>query len=302
MTSRFINGQTIDETDYIQASTGSSDAGKAVVTKDADGRIDLSFGLNGGTGADGALTITSGTTNIDCGGALYVEKNYTNVSITGTGKLTFSNPHAFGTKIKIRSQQGFTLTSSASPNIDASEMGGEGGGSQGGSNFMARSDPGKGYNNTGAQPVMGYNAGNIAGQNGNNISDVSQNFYHALTATSATSMSIRAGQHPPISQDADIFPGGGGSGGCASSAFGTHSAGSRGGGALDLETSGTWNFTGTIWAKAGTSSAADARGGYGAGGTVRALVGSITANTGTISVTSSGNAGQSLVAVNITKF
>lgn len=47
MTSRFINGQTIDETDYIQASTGSSDAGKAVVTKDADGRIDLSFGLNG---------------------------------------------------------------------------------------------------------------------------------------------------------------------------------------------------------------------------------------------------------------
>ena len=149
---------------------------------------------------------------------------------------------------------------------------------------------------------MGYNAGNISGQNGNNISDISQNFYYAQTGTAASSVSVRAGTHHPISQDSDIFPGGGGSGGCASSAFGTHRSGSRGGGALDMETPGPLNFTSSIWAKAGTSSAADARGGYGAGGTVRILCGSIVANTGTIDVSSSGNAGQSLVAINKTKF
>lgn len=58
MTSRFINGQTIDETDYIQASIGASDAGKAVVTRDSDGLIDgsfLAFGYGGGS--DGAIDL-----------------------------------------------------------------------------------------------------------------------------------------------------------------------------------------------------------------------------------------------------
>lgn len=63
MTSRFINGQTIDETDYIQASTGVSDAGKSVVTRDADGKIDESFlHYAFGDGSDGDVTISSPTT------------------------------------------------------------------------------------------------------------------------------------------------------------------------------------------------------------------------------------------------
>ena len=127
----------------INASTGTSDAAKGIKTN-AQGKIDITFGMNGGDGSDGALSITSGTTNIDCGGAAYVEKNYSSFSITGSGKLTFSNPHAFGTKVKFRSQSGFTMTSSTTPNIDISSMGGEGGGSQGGSNFMARSEREKG--------------------------------------------------------------------------------------------------------------------------------------------------------------
>lgn len=292
------NGQTANASDFKNSSAGAADAGKGVVTG-ADGKIDISFSKStGGSGADGALAISSGTTNIDCGGAAVVEKNYTTFAITGTGKLTFSNPHPFGTRIKIRIQTGgFVVTSTTVPAIDVSALGGEGGGSQGGSNFLCQSDAGKGYFNTGGLSVKGYNAGNIAGQNGNNFSDVAQNFYYPQTATSATSVSVRQGMLPPLTQYEEIFPSGGGSGGCASSAFGTHSSGSRGGCALDIEANGAINFTGTIWNKAGSSSAADARGGYGAGGTVRILGTSITANTGTIDVSSSGNAGRSLVAV-----
>lgn len=131
MTSRFINGQTIDETDYIQASTGVSDAGKAVVTSDTDGQIDKSFIIKhlkfGGTGADGALTISSGTTNIDLAGAQVVIKNYSSISITGTGALTFSNPHANGTVIIFKNTGNTTITSSATPNIDIRNLGGAGG-------------------------------------------------------------------------------------------------------------------------------------------------------------------------------
>jgi hypothetical protein len=77
----------------------------------------------GGTGADGALTITSGTTNIDLLGAQIVTKNYTSISITGTGALTFTNPNASGTIIIFKSQGNVTLTSSATPNIDLRLLG-----------------------------------------------------------------------------------------------------------------------------------------------------------------------------------
>lgn len=79
-----------------------------------------------GTGADGALSITSGTTNIDVGGVQIYIKNYTSISITGTGKLTFSNPHANGTLVLLLCKGNVTLTSSATPNIDVSGMGSNG--------------------------------------------------------------------------------------------------------------------------------------------------------------------------------
>lgn len=68
----------------------------------------------GGTGADGALTITSGTTSIDLGGLARVIKNYTSISITGTGNLAFTNPHASGTYVILKSQGAVTLTTSGS--------------------------------------------------------------------------------------------------------------------------------------------------------------------------------------------
>jgi hypothetical protein len=78
----------------------------------------------GGTGADGALTITSGATNIDCANAAVVIKNYTSISITGTGSLTFTNPHANGTIIILKSQGNVTITSSTNPAIDVRGLGG----------------------------------------------------------------------------------------------------------------------------------------------------------------------------------
>ncbi len=77
----------------------------------------------GGTGADGALTISSGTTNIDLGSAAIFVKNYSSISITGTGALTFTNPHANGTIIIFKNTGATTLTSSATPNIDLRNLG-----------------------------------------------------------------------------------------------------------------------------------------------------------------------------------
>ncbi len=125
MATRFVNGQTIDETDFTQSSSGVGDAGKAVVLDDAQGKISgtmLKAGF-GGTGADGALTIASGTTNIDLGGVQVFVRNYTSISITGTGALTFTNPHANGTTIILKSQGNVTLTSSATPIINCSSLG-----------------------------------------------------------------------------------------------------------------------------------------------------------------------------------
>ena len=304
------------------ASSTASSTTIVVATKSSTGKIDPSF-LNGstenytfngtttlagtvydslggnflkfgGTGADGALTLTSGTTTINLGNANYFEKNYTSISITGTGTLAFSNPSALGTIIKLRSQSECTLTSSTTPNIDVSGIGGSGGSSQTGSNGLLRSGQGNGYNNTGGLAWSSYNSGNVAGQNGNNISDISQSLSYAVSSTAVLSVAVKGGVNPPISQTSQIFPGGGGGG--ATSQLSTASDGGRGGGALDIECAGTLVFSGSIWAKGATSTTATALGGYGAGGTVRILSNSITTNTGSISVASGGNAGQSLVA------
>lgn len=72
----------------------------------------------GGDGSDGALNISSGTTTIDAGSAKLVIKNYTSISITGTAKLTISNPNANGTILILKSQGDVTITSSVGINLD----------------------------------------------------------------------------------------------------------------------------------------------------------------------------------------
>lgn len=79
----------------------------------------------GGTGVDGALTYSSGVNNIDLGGVQIFVKNFTSISITGTAKVTFTNPHANGTIVIFKSQGAVTLTSSQAPMIDLSGCGGD---------------------------------------------------------------------------------------------------------------------------------------------------------------------------------
>src|SRR5271170_962170 len=67
----------------------------------------------GGTGADGALSISSGTTTIGLSSANALVKNYSSISITGTGDLTFSSPSSNGAGATLKSTGAVTLTSSA---------------------------------------------------------------------------------------------------------------------------------------------------------------------------------------------
>ena len=85
--------------------------------------VDLTKGTFGGDGSDGELSITSGTTTIDLGSANLVVKNYTSISITGTGALAFSNPASDGTVIILKSKGNVVLTSSTNPLIDLRGMG-----------------------------------------------------------------------------------------------------------------------------------------------------------------------------------
>lgn len=96
--------------------------GDEVLATDLNGNFKF-----GGDGSDGALSLSSGTTTIDCANAEVVIKQYTSVSITGTGKLAFSNPHANGTIVILKSQGAVVITSSNSPAVDLRSMGATGG-------------------------------------------------------------------------------------------------------------------------------------------------------------------------------
>ncbi|NTW33736.1 MAG: hypothetical protein HGB12_14140, partial [Bacteroidetes bacterium] len=90
-----------------------------VLTSDASGvgtwQAPASSSKFGGTGVDGALIVSSGNTNIDLGGAQNFIKNYSSISISGTGSITFINPHSNGTTIFLKCSGDAVLTSSATP-------------------------------------------------------------------------------------------------------------------------------------------------------------------------------------------
>lgn len=222
----------------------------------------------GGDGSDGALSISSGTTTIDLGSAAVVTKNYTSISITGTGKLAFSNPHANGTIIILKSQGNVTITSSTSPAIDASGMGAAAG--TDGNTTMY------GYSNKGV--AGGTNtAGSLVGGTGGAAKAYLNNI---------------AGKVYKVS-----CGGGGGNGGDAGA--GSGGAGGRGGAALIIECGGAYNRTSNITVAGANgsngvgsgSTGGSGGGGTGAGGTFLAIYNTLTANSGTTTVTGGATAG-----------
>jgi hypothetical protein len=255
--------------------------------------VPITGGKFGGTGADGALTVSSGTTTIDVGAAKVFIKNYTSISITGTGKVVFTNPHSTGTLVILRSQGNVTLTSSAVPMLDASAMGAAGGASV--------SQVGIG--------TIGGNVGNVGAlaptfiTNPGSGGTTSTGTGGAISTTDLTKLSAIASDF--LIQYPMMFVGsGGGSGGVVSTGSGTINSGKGGlgGGALVIECNGAWNFTtaggisvaggpgGNGDATSGTGNNYDAEGGGGgSAGSFLGLYNALTANTGT--VTTSGGVG-----------
>lgn len=222
-----------------------------------------------GTGADGALSISTGTTTLDLGGSAVFTKNYTSISITGTASLAFTNPHPNGTVIILKSQGDVTITSSATAAIDTRGMGASGGNVPTGILAYTNNPSGvsAGFGGTGGTPGPQYD----------------------FPSQYLTSSSQLYRKTTPV-----VAGAGGGAGGGADVGSGS---GGAGGGALLIQVGGALNFTGTINASGnpggvGSNNAAGRSGAGGGGGsaaTVAILANSITANSGTI--TASGGVG-----------
>jgi hypothetical protein len=226
------------------------------------------IGKYGGTGADGALSISSGTTTINVGGAALYILNYTSISITGTGSLAFSNPNANGTVIIIKSQGNVTLTSSGTA-INVSGMGAAGS-TDGGTWSLIKT-----YKGANAAAGGGGGGSITAGTTSGGAGGVA-----ATLVLPASPLSIHLCKYP------NAFVGAGGGTGTSGAA-----AAGIGGGALILECAGSFNFTtGTISA-AGTSGAFSSPfyGGNGGGGSIFISYNTLTANSGTTLVTGPGS-------------
>lgn len=214
----------------------------------------------GGTGSDGALAITSGTTTIDLGGAMFFKKNYTSISITGTGVLAFSNPHANGTIIVLKSQGAVVLTSSATPMLDGRLLG-----------SGAETD-GIGILNSSKAGVRGSNGGAGGGSIVNSGANATGSSLGGVAIMTVTPTSIYRNLPVAVGAGGARNSGGGGAPGV-------------GGGAIIIECAGALNFTTTSGISvAGGAGASNASGG-GGGGTFICLYNTLTANTGTVIVT-----------------
>lgn len=281
---------TADQKAALAGTSGTPSSTNQYATKES---LDLKSNIVfGGTGADDALTITSGTTTINCANAAVVTKNYTSISITGTGKLAFSNPNTNGTVIVLKSQGAVTLTSSSTPMIDASALGAAAATDaysfsvfkvNKGSNGGAFNAPGNG----GA--ILSINTANLV------YSEYSGKYPYTLPgAGGGAGSSSNAGGGGGAST---LTSGSAGSSGTNSSG-GTGGTGGAGGGSLIIECAGAWNFTTasgiSVAGAAGNAGTGSQAGGGGGGGAGVCLVfyNTLTANSGTITVSGgSGGAG-----------
>jgi hypothetical protein len=243
----------------------------------------------GGTGSDGALSISSGTTTIDLANAQVVTKNYTSISITGTGKLAFSNPHTNGTIVIIKSQGNVIFTSSQTPMIDLSGIGG----SIGTAGYYDITSPGAGGSGGGWNG--GANGGGSGGGGGGGALTAGSNgIAEGTTAggTGGTTTGIKTASTLYFKTIKLSTGAGGGNGGTFGQ--GTGGAGGRGGGSLYVECGGALNFT-TISGISvagvngsngvrGADSNCGGGGGGGGGGSAIILYNTLIANTGTIIV------------------
>ncbi len=269
------SGSTALASDFVGTSSGAGDSGK-VAKLDSAGKIPAPFLRAikfGGNGSDGALTVTSGTTTISLGSAAIVLKQYTSISITGSGKVAFSNPHTGGTKLIVLVQGDATFNSSTLPTFDVSACGAAGGTAGSGTSQSG----GGGTTPNFVMDASSHGGGGGPGGGGNGQSGVAfTNNYLYTTSTDRL-----------WTRTLFLAPGAGGGGGGTRSAGGTGGVGGRGGGALYMEVAGTLTLVGTgaisVAGQTGLNATAGAGGGGGGGAGGQALVlyniaGTITGN------------------------
>lgn len=285
-------------------STSTPTAGSIPITPTSTSQLDrgwIPFKF-GGDCSDGALTISSGTTTIDLGSAQVFTKNYSSISITGTGALAFSNPSSIGTIIIIRSCGDVVVTSTANPTIDLRNLGATGGnggtgtGNQGTSavNWISGLVQGGG----GGAPGSAGNTG--AGGAGGSSAVSSGN---GGTGGAGGAVGGTGGAYPYFNSATAPYihayvraSAGGGAGGSGNNLGANGANGGRAAGALYMEVGGSLNFSGVINANGTvggngtlTMTHYSGAGGGGGGGTVVISYISLIANTGSVSV--SGGAG-----------
>jgi len=298
-------GDSIQSTNFATGSAGwqiKSDGTAEFQSVTVAGVALTSQGTFGGDGTNGALSVT-GTTDLDVGAARVFIRNYSSISITGTGALTFSNPHANGTLIILKSQGNVTLTSTATNLINASGMGADV--ATGGTYILDDSThlgatavgntPGAAGVILGTKNFYTKAAFNLftktiflaCGSGGGNAAQAGGGGAGAYGGAGG------AGSAAPASPGNNAGGNSAGGGGASGNAGGIPGAGGRGGAALLIECAGNLNFTGTITAagNAGTnaSGGAGGGGGGGAGGMIVILYNTQTATSGTMNT--AGGAG-----------
>lgn len=269
-----------------------------------NGYVAVSPGTFGGNGTDGALAVASGTTNIDLGSQSIFIKNYTSISITGTGAITFTSPAAGGTLVILKSKGNVTITSAATRAIDLRSIGGANGtgGGAGGNQTGGGGGGGASAANAG---TSGTGSSTTAGGGGTNASGFGQWIKSTAETGGAGSVNnggAAAGGATPGSLASEFayvkaicIPGSGGGGGNGG-INGAGSAGGPGGGGLYIECAGALNFTGTIdLSGMNGTNLGYAAGSGGGGGAGSAAIGynTLTANTGSFTVT--GGVGGTIV-------
>lgn len=263
-------------------------AGASLTAADLNGLLQF-----GGTGADGALSISSGTTTISCSSLGYLEKNYTSISITGTANLAFSSPNNnSGTTVALRSQGNVSITTSSSAAIDMRSMGGGVGTAYA---FLSVAGGGGATNGGGGAGGCSLGGG-IAGGGISWGSTGGTNFENIL-------LSYQGSVPSPLSPYLRYAPAGGngGSGGSGNSngfSGGGGGGGGLGGGGLYIECGGTYTFTGGSMNLSGsvggngtngTGGGHGGGGGGGAGGNILVLYNTLGTDSGTYTLT--GGAG-----------
>lgn len=267
---------TQDENDAMIGTSGTpSSSNKYVTNADTIGTGSVLRGVLkfGGTGADGVLNVTSGTTTIDLASANFVTKNYTSINISVGATLAFSNPAVGGTVIQLKSQEAVTIAGT----INASGCGTAGGAGGVYSGGVVVGVTGTSIA-TSLMPVTGGGSAGVGGFVGG---------FGGPAGTATTSPYFYTPSVNSLNQGMGkvIVPGTGGGGGSSGNTPGTGGVGGRGGGAIYIECGGAWNFTGTINVSGVAGSDGITGGGGGGGGScgmLFALYNSLTASSGTV--------------------